>query len=362
MLTLSAAAPFIFLLALLSGCGRFKHEIHDKVYVSSAHPVYLHDRVAAVSNRVGQVANGQPLDVLERGKRFLKVRTEKNEIGWIEEHAVIDEKTYGAFVQLSVKHKDDPVAAKATLRDDLAMHILPGRDTERFYLLPGNSKVELLERAAVKKKTAETPAPQPAGAPEAPEMQDWWLARDSQGHVGWLFAKGLDVDVPDEVAQYAEGQRIVGAWVLTKVTDAGADTPNHQVAEYLTVLAPEKSGLPFDFDQVRVFTWSTKHHRYETAFRLHPIQGYLPVIVSTAKTANGGTVVPAFSFSLASGSDVATDPETGVTRPANPRTIHYQMIDTRVQRIGPDLAPIPIQHEEGDKKPGGKAPAKKRKK
>ena len=329
------------------------------VYVS-APQMYIRDRVAAVSNRVAEVMNGEPLEVIEHGRRFLKVKTGKNEIGWIEEHAVIDEKTYDAFTKMADGHKQDPVAATATVRDELYMHELPGRETEHFYLIPANAKVQLLTRASVAKpaapgaaqlaRLAETKQPEDGKTPEAPPppaMEDWWLVRDSSGHTGWLLGSRLDVDVPDSIGIYAEGQRFVGAYVLTTVNDPDSDGSNHDIPEYLALLAPPKSGLPFDFDQIRVFTWSLRHHRYETAFRLHPIQGFLPARVYTTNT-NQGTV-PAFSFEMASGPDISTDPATGITRPASPRTIRYEMIETEVKRIGPDLAPIPSARAAEDK-------------
>lgn len=369
---------------LSAGCKSFQREQHDSIYVA-ARQVYLHDRVAAVSERVALVTNGQKLEVLEHNRRFFKVKTEKGETGWIEERAVIDSKMYQGFEKLAEDHKQDQHASTATLRDDLYMHIAPGRASEHFYLLPGNAKVELLARASAPRTTGsgvvKTTSPKPAAPssaqqgkskaagssggeaepPPPPPMEDWWLARDKEGRVGWLLASRLDVDVPDEIAQYGENQRFIGSWVLTKVNDPGADSPSdHQVPEYLVVMAPYKSGMPFDFDQVRVFTWSTRRHRYETAFRLRPIQGFLPVHVTTMQTPRGP--VPAFSFQIAGDQNVTTDPDTGITRPVDPRTINYQMIDTQVKRVGPDLAPIPTMRATDSKAKAAQKTVKKKRK
>ena len=82
----------------------------------------------------------------------------------------------------------------------------------------------------------------------------------------------IDVDVPLEIAQYAEGQRIVASFVLNQVKDE-----DKMVPQYLVVLTESKDGMPFDYNQIRVFTWNVRRHRYETAYRERNLDGVLPV-------------------------------------------------------------------------------------
>jgi hypothetical protein len=111
----------------------------------------------------------------------------------------------------------------------------------------------------------------------------------------------------------------------------------------VTVLAPPRGGLPYDFDQLRVFTWSLNHHRYETGFRLHGVQGYLPVRLSQ-ETINGQTY-PVFSFQIASGPEVSIDPTTGVAKPVAPRTVAFRLEGNLVKRTGQDQNPIVLAHD-----------------
>jgi SH3-like domain-containing protein len=350
-------------MAALSGCTRLREHLKPEMVYVVAKQTYLRDRVAAVSNRVALVNNGEPLEVVEHGRRFLKTKTAKGEVGWIEDHMVIDQATYDQFAALGQQHAHDPVVATGVLRDDLYLHVKPGRETDRFYLLPENEKLQLLIRASVPKPAPPQgllPAPHPtagtkgkkAGSPSAKTtlpgepavpMEDWWLVRDSRGQVGWMLSRRLDVDVPDEIAGYSEGQKIVGAYVLTRVNDPASSLPDKMVPEYVSVTNAYKDGLPYDFNQVRVFTWNVKKHRYETAYRQRNVEGYLPVKVSQGKNAQGQSV-PEFSITVAIGDEVKVDPLTGTARPAQTDVLRYQLEGGMVRRVtaGGPGAPVPV--------------------
>jgi Bacterial SH3 domain len=276
--------------ALFSGCGRSHSRVLETDYVS-APQVTLRDQLAQVYNKVGTAKNGDRVDVLDREKRFAKIRTASGLEGWVEQRYLVSQQIYEGFQKLAQEEKDSPVEGTASTRNDTNLHIEPGRDTEHLYQVPLGAKVSVLKRATVEKNPAVAVPKRPGtSAKDTKPMEDWWLVRNSERHVGWVLGRMIDLDVPLEVAQYAEGERIVAYFQLNQVTDG--DT---QVAQYLVLLTEPKDGMPFDYNQARVFTWNVRKHRYETAYRERKLNGMLPVTVSEEDFGKEGKL-PIFIF------------------------------------------------------------------
>ncbi len=257
-------------------------------YVSAPQAV-LRDQVATIYNRVGTVKNGERLDVLEHEKRFARVRTATGVEGWIEERYLVNQRTYDEVQKLTEENLPDPAQAPATLRNDTNLHVTPGRETEHLYQLSAGAKVSVLKRATAE-KTGVVIEGKPGGKEAGPVLEDWWLVRDSQNRIGWVLTRMVDEDVPLDIAQYAEGQRFVAFFALDQVRDEGRQGTDKNVPQYLCALTEPHDGEPFDFNQIRVFTWNVRKHRYETAYREHGLSGVLPVTVATENFDKEGTL------------------------------------------------------------------------
>ncbi|HEY4934728.1 MAG TPA: SH3 domain-containing protein [Terriglobales bacterium] len=333
--TLVAFAALL-LLATTPACKRSVITKHEYMYVS-APETSLRDRVATMYSKVGTVHNGDRVDVLERQRRFVRVRTDAGVEGWVEQRSLVSQDVYDGFQKLVQDGKDQNVQAHGTTRAELNMHLTPSRDGERLYQLKEGEKVEVLKRATTDKNAPKPPPPpkpavpgakgQPAGKdqkqtppaqpasapapsqpaaaqpappasakapvpsasktgaaadkakpaePPKPVMEDWYLVRNSAGKVGWVLMRMIDLDVPLDIAQYAEGQRILGYFVLNTVQET-IDDQAKQMPQYLVLLNEPKDGLAWDYNQIRVFTRNRNKHRYETAYRERNLEGYFPV-------------------------------------------------------------------------------------
>lgn len=295
-LNLSSSLAVIFCF-VLSACNRNSSRVLEVAYVSGVQAI-LRDRVAAVYEKAGLVKNGDRVEVLDHDRRFVKVRTSTGATGWVEQRYLVGQQVYDQIQKLTADNQNDPVQAQGTTRNDTNLHVEPGRDTEHLYQISSGEKLALLKRSTAEKPGAVVPSPHSANPGSnnnkdekkpVPVVEDWWLVRDSHSRVGWVLGRMIDSDVPLDIAQYAEGQRIVAFFVLDQVKDG-----DKQVSQYLTVLTEPKDGLPFDFNQIRVFTWNVKRHRYETAYR-ERMEGVLPVTVSQESFDKEG-MLPVFTI------------------------------------------------------------------
>jgi SH3-like domain-containing protein len=286
---LACAAISLASTLVLVACHRGKGRVLEIAYVSAPQTI-LRDRVAVAYNKVGLVKNGERVEVLDHDRRFVKVRTASGVEGWVEQRSLVSQEVFDEIQKLVRENQNDPVQAQGTARNDTNLHIEPGRDSAHLYQISSRERVALLKRGTAEKPgTVAPPLRSGAKADEKKEpprrpLEDWWLVRDSQGRVGWVLGRMIDLDLPLEVAQYAEGQRIIAYFVLNEVVDGDKKVP-----QYLTVVTEPKDGLPFDFNQIRVFTWNVKRHRYETAYR-ERMTGVLPVTVGQENFEKEGTL------------------------------------------------------------------------
>ena len=320
-----------------SGCSRMGHrEARHFVYVAAEH-TFLRNRVAPVANFVTEVKNGERLLVLKQRTRFYKVKASNGKVGWIDELYVVDQAELDKFDALRNKYAHTPAVARAVLEETSYLHDGPGRKTPHYYLLHSKDKLDLLERASVDRpistlamlrrkqevKEGKTPPPLP--------MEDYWLVRDAKGRTGWLRGSALIPDVPSSVLVLAPGERMIGAYLLRKVEDPESNAPDHMVPEYVAVFSPYRAGMPYDFDEIRVFTWSVRRHRYETAYSVHHLEGFFPVKVSREKF--GRRTDPVFSFRISKNPQVALNPETGRVDPGPTEMVKYRMEGAIARKI-----------------------------
>jgi hypothetical protein len=302
----------------------------------------LRQDLAAKSPSITEVKHGDRLDILEVRRRLVRVRTVNGLEGWVDANLLLSAQQMDELRTAAEGAASLPSQGAATVFDTLNMHTEPSRASPSFYQIPEGGSVEVLMHRATARVAARSKAPalaKPAAIPKAskskeskkgalfllpfpaphppppdwekmshprasdladyvapapppppPSLDDWDLVRTKDGRVGWVLARQLYMSVPDEVAQYAEGNRITAYLALGDVQDG--DQLKHNWL-WTTAASSLKTA---EFDSFRVFVWSKSRHRYETAFIERNVTGFYPVEVADVpadKKASGRKVVDA---------------------------------------------------------------------
>ena len=269
---------------------------------------------------VATAKHGDRLEIIQRRRRFMKVRTARGTEGWIEDHLLLSSAEIAALKGVERRALTMPSQGIASTYEVLNVHTEPNRLSPSFLQIKEGEKMDVVAHVlsprvpparrplippkpkglppARKHNPPKTPLPPlplppplppnwmelsktPVAAPAPPAdsqaerpvpKDDWSLVRNSRGESGWVLTSRIYMAIPDEVAQYAEGHRITSYFALGDVPDG--DKVKHNWL-WTTVGSGEH---PYDFDSFRVFTWSLRRHRYETAYIQRNVQGYFPVL------------------------------------------------------------------------------------
>lgn len=274
----------------------------------------LRKDIDAKSAAVGTAHHGERLEIMAKHRRWYRVRTQKGVEGWTDDRDLLDTGQMNRLRDLAKETAGLPSQGVATTFETLNLHTEPNRLSPSFLQVKEGEKFDViahrvLARAALPKrelvvpkpkvrpekkvkKSSVPPPPEPAApAPptdwvalskersRAPEEEmpeaakdDWTLIRTHDGQSGWVLTGRIYLAIPDEVAQYAEGHRITSYFSLGKVKDGDE---KKDIWLWTTSVG---LGEDHDFDGYRVFTWSLRHHRYETAFIQRREVGFFPVL------------------------------------------------------------------------------------
>lgn len=316
-------------LSLLCGaCNSTTKEESPSMGTAYAGPatLKLHQEIDSKSATVATVHHGDKLDIVGQRRRWYKVRTAAGAEGWTSDRELLDSGQMQRLRRLARETGDMPSQGVATTFSDLNVHMEPSRQSPSFVQVKEHEKVNviahrvtprtteaarhelLLPKPKIQKKTGKEkaskipspPAPVPPALPgdwlqlsEDPDRppedtvstasaapvrtDDWTLIRLGNGESGWVLTSALYLEIPDEVAQYAEGHRITSYFSLGKIQDGD------QKKDIWLWTTSTSLGEDDDFDSYRVFVWSLRHHRYETAYIQRRERGFFPVLAKTGE-------------------------------------------------------------------------------
>ena len=339
------------LVLCLAGCnsGPPRMPVMGEAYVGPA-VLKIRSDIPLQSPTVATVKHGDRLEILQTRRRFLRVRTPAGAEGWTDERHLLSTADMAALRELSERAAAMPVQGQATTYSELNVHTQPARQSPSFVQVKEKETVDVLThvatpradaprkpliaptpkkvkaaRKAAKKEAKYPPPPMPKPPAPPPDWLDlsnsdqpdeaapaeeeidekapapvdeWSLIRTASGQSGWVLTRRLVMAIPDEVAQYAEGHRIVSYFPLGEVRDGDMKKPT-----WLWTTIGEGTE-PYDFDSFRVFVWSHRRHHYETAYIERNLKGYAPVLLqeveisARGKVKGDGVHYPGFSICI----------------------------------------------------------------
>jgi hypothetical protein len=224
------------------------------------------DTTAEVRRVVATLHSGQSVRVVSTVDEWAKLSLADGETGWVHGKDLLGAQIYERDQDL-LKQEESSLAQAAGHMNTVAnVHLTASRVAVTVGQLSPEQRVEIYSRTL-----AERPA-SPGGTSGKVSRDVWYLVRGGSS-AGWVLGDFVNLDVPQGLADYAQGINMVAWMPLDTVDDSGQQIPQYLAADRI-------GSRSVDFNHIRVFTWWVKHHKYVTAYVESHVDGYFPITVS----------------------------------------------------------------------------------
>ena len=261
---IGSGLSLLALAAMLAGCGARPTEPKSLGYAYTG-PASLNLRSDLGLNgaTTATVQHGSRLEILEKKRKFVRVRTATGTEGWADSTLLLTQAQMDDLQKLAAHAEAMPSQAVATVFDKLNVHAGPDRTSASFTQVNEGDDIDVLaHRVSTRVVDGETRP-----------LDDWFLIRAEGGSTGWVLSRNLLMKVPDEIVQYASGQYITAYKPLAELRNP-ATGDSKTVWLWTTSVT---SRLPYDFDGFRIFFYNWKRNRWETSYSEHELKGHYPV-------------------------------------------------------------------------------------
>lgn len=335
------AASLLSLVSLfpLISCVQQSNDVLGVAYVAPA-TLNLRRELTQKNSSAAALKHGDKVFIIDTRRRFVKVRTQKGEEGWVDSLQLLSEAQMEQIRKDTQRALNLPSEGAAGVYEALNIHIDPSRQSPAFARIPEGGSVAVLAHR-LEPKTSEPPKlpnliverpeplshrqkkerpargnsrlPAPPPPPKPPENWQELSAERIDGAESTADKKAeKDKQAAEKKALELKKPVVLEDWSLVRTKDKQCgwvlsrnlvmSIPD-EVAQYaegkritsyfdLGSVQDEEKGVKhnwlwttasaleaYDFDAWRVFLWNRRRHRYETSYRQHDLEGYFPVHV-----------------------------------------------------------------------------------
>ncbi|MEW6363920.1 MAG: SH3 domain-containing protein [Acidobacteriota bacterium] len=204
---------------------------------------------------IREIPNGEEMTALSEKDEWLKVRTRRDEEGWVLKAETAPLEVLDRSRRMAEEAAKAQVQYRGALNGDANLRMEPDKNAPFPRRLSKGDTVYILDHSRAN--------------------GSFLKVRSAEGHAGWVAGWLVEPRICPELEPYQEDRALGACIELNRITGEDGEHPQLLLAD------AKPTSIDVDFDRIRMFTWNLRKSRYETAYVEREMRGVLPITFET---------------------------------------------------------------------------------